>query len=68
MAAPAAKRGRPETDTESLNVRVTRSMLQAIDDWRRGQPDLPTRPEAIRRLLASHPEMRPAAKQAKPKR
>jgi hypothetical protein len=69
MAAPAAKMGRPATDTESLNVRVARSLLRELDNWRRTQEDLPTRPEAIRRLLMSHPELRPqAAKQAKQKR
>jgi hypothetical protein len=26
-------------------------VLAAIDEWRRGQPDLPTRPDAIRRLV-----------------
>jgi len=25
--------------------------LKRIDDWRRRQPDLPTRPEALRRLV-----------------
>jgi hypothetical protein len=26
-------------------------MIEAIDDWRRAQSDLPSRPEAIRRLV-----------------
>lgn len=26
-------------------------MLVALDDWRRARPELPTRPEAIRRLI-----------------
>jgi hypothetical protein len=26
-------------------------MIRAIDEWRRRQPDLPTRSEAIRRLI-----------------
>jgi metal-responsive CopG/Arc/MetJ family transcriptional regulator len=26
-------------------------MLAAVDDWRRQQPDLPSRSEAIRRLV-----------------
>jgi metal-responsive CopG/Arc/MetJ family transcriptional regulator len=27
------------------------SLLRSIDDWRRKQPDLPSRSEAIRRLI-----------------
>jgi hypothetical protein len=34
-----------------IGVRLQARELEAIDDWRRGQPDLPTRPEAIRRLV-----------------
>lgn len=47
-----SKTGRPRTDTEQVTVRLPRDMLDRLDDWRRAQPDLPTRPEAIRRLLA----------------
>jgi metal-responsive CopG/Arc/MetJ family transcriptional regulator len=46
------KVGRPTSDTAPVNVRLPAEMLRAIDDWRRKEPDLPTRPEAIRRLLA----------------
>ena len=31
---------------------VTEEFLQEIDDWRRKEPDLPSRAEAIRRLVA----------------
>ena len=44
--------GRPRIDTEAINLRLTREMLDAIDSRRRLEPDLPTRPEMIRRLLA----------------
>lgn len=44
--------GRPRIDTEAVNLRLPREMLDAIDDRRRVEPDLPTRPEMIRRLLA----------------
>lgn len=47
-----AKVGRPPKDTESVTLRVTREMLTQIDDARRVEPDLPTRPEMVRRLLA----------------
>ncbi|MDO5527875.1 MAG: ribbon-helix-helix protein, CopG family [Paracoccus sp. (in: a-proteobacteria)] len=42
----------PKKDTEALTVRLPRDMIQAIDDRRRLEPDLPTRPEMIRRALA----------------
>ncbi|WP_231564838.1 hypothetical protein [Paracoccus halophilus] len=32
-------------------MRLPREMIEAIDDRRREEPDLPTRPEMIRRLL-----------------
>jgi len=40
----------PETGTPVL-VRLQADPLAAIDDWRRSQPDLPSRSEAIRRLV-----------------
>ncbi|SPJ26392.1 hypothetical protein PAA8504_04250 [Palleronia abyssalis] len=45
-------RGRPQADTTPVLVRVPEDMLRAIDDVRRKQEDVPTRPEMIRRLLA----------------
>lgn len=49
----AAKRGRPPTDTVSIPVlvRVEIELLEQIDELRRAAPDLPSRPEAIRRLV-----------------
>ena len=35
-----------------FQMRVTEEFLRTIDDWRRKQPDLPSRAEAIRRLVA----------------
>lgn len=32
-------------------MRVDQAFLDAIDDWRRTQPDIPSRAEAIRRLV-----------------
>ena len=43
--------GRPSVDSEAVNVRITREGLETLDNWRRKQPDLPGRPEAIRRLM-----------------
>ncbi|SED45720.1 MULTISPECIES: hypothetical protein [Rhodobacterales] len=45
------KFGRPSTDTEAITLRLPREAIQVIDDLRRQEPDLPTRPEMIRRLL-----------------
>jgi len=36
---------------ESIHVRLQNELLRAIEDFRRREADLPTRPEAIRRLL-----------------
>ncbi|WP_102227114.1 ribbon-helix-helix domain-containing protein [Acidimangrovimonas sediminis] len=46
------KIGRPTVDTEAVTLRLPREMIAAIDDRRRQEPDLPTRPEMIRRALA----------------
>jgi hypothetical protein len=50
-SAKKPKRGRPTIDSEAVNVRIERSQMASLDDWRRTQRDLPTRPEAIRRLI-----------------
>lgn len=34
-----------------LQVRVDAAFLKMLDDWRRQQPDLPSRAEAARRLV-----------------
>ena len=41
----------PKKDTEALTVRLPRELIEAIDDRRRLEQDLPTRPEMIRRAL-----------------
>jgi len=46
------KKGRPRLDTEAINLRLPRDMIEAIDNRRREEDDLPTRPEMIRRVLA----------------
>jgi hypothetical protein len=46
------KRGRPSTGQNPLQtLRIPYELGTAIDEWRRGQPDIPIRSEAIRRLL-----------------
>jgi metal-responsive CopG/Arc/MetJ family transcriptional regulator len=34
-----------------VQVRLHQKLLQAIENWRRGQESLPSRPEAIRQLV-----------------
>jgi len=46
-----SKKGRPKLDTEAVNLRLPREMIEAIDDLRRAETDMPTRPEMIRRCL-----------------
>ena len=40
----------PETGT-LVGVRLQEPALKAVDKWRKSEADLPSRPEAIRRLL-----------------
>jgi hypothetical protein len=37
---------------EQLNFTATPQLIAALDTWRSGQPDYPTRNEAVRRLLS----------------
>ncbi|MBA1373221.1 CopG family transcriptional regulator [Sphingomonas ursincola] len=43
--------GRPPVDSEPVRLRMERADLDALDQWREAQPDLPARPEAARRLI-----------------
>jgi hypothetical protein len=44
--------GRPRTGIGTqIGMRWQEPILADIDDWRRHQPDLPSRTEAIRRLV-----------------
>ena len=47
----------PKKDTEALTLRLPRALIDAIDDRRRVESDLPTRPEMIRRALVEWLEM-----------
>ena len=53
--------GRPATGQDPVTaIRLSGDMRRDLDDWRRTQDDLPSRSEAIRRLVASalaHPPM-----------
>ena len=37
--------------SERFEMRFPTDLLREFDDWRRAQPDLPARAEAIRRLI-----------------
>lgn len=56
-----AKFGRPKTDTLAVTLRLHTDMLQRIDDVRRNEADVPTRPEMIRRILAEWLEQKSKA-------
>lgn len=40
-----------QAKTERFEMRLDPSILERVDDWRRGENDLPSRSEAIRRLV-----------------
>ncbi|QUJ76954.1 hypothetical protein KDD17_02575 [Sulfitobacter albidus] len=44
--------GRPKTDTKPVMIRMEPEMIDDIDAYRRTLNDIPTRPEAMRRILA----------------
>lgn len=46
------RRQRSAQTGELVGTRFQPDLLGAIDAWRGAQPDLPSRPEAIRRLTA----------------
>jgi metal-responsive CopG/Arc/MetJ family transcriptional regulator len=42
---------RSAAPTKAIQVRLQKNLLCAIESFRRSEPDIPTRPEAVRRLL-----------------
>jgi hypothetical protein len=46
-------RGRPTNNVQDrlFQMRVSEGFLRTVDDWRRNQTDLPSRAEAIRRMV-----------------
>ncbi len=47
----ARQKGRPKVETEPVMVRLPLPLLAIIDEFRRKQDGIPTRPAAIRLLL-----------------
>jgi len=43
--------------SHALTLKLTEGMVTEIDEWRRQQPDLPNRAEAIRRLILTNPAL-----------
>ncbi len=50
------KMGRPPEDTSPVMVRMSNEMIKAIDALREKAPDRPSRPEIIRRAMATYLE------------
>lgn len=44
-------RGRPKVDTQPIMVRMPTELIVQLDDVRRLEQDLPSRPEMIRRIV-----------------
>lgn len=40
-----------EKRDKPFQMRVNEEWLKSLDDWRRQQPDIPSRAEAVRRLV-----------------
>ncbi|WP_417809487.1 ribbon-helix-helix protein, CopG family [Thioclava sp.] len=41
----------PKKDTQALTLRLETQVIEKIDELRRAETDIPTRPEMIRRML-----------------
>ncbi len=53
MTKTRRRRGRPtgREQDRPFQMRVSEAFLRTVDEWRRGQIDLPSRAEAIRRMV-----------------
>ncbi|UOA16659.1 hypothetical protein DSM109990_03543 (plasmid) [Sulfitobacter dubius] len=45
------KKGRPPVDSSGIMLRLHNDIIKKIDDLRKEEDDLPTRPEMIRRMI-----------------
>ncbi|MEP4529288.1 MAG: hypothetical protein ABJ050_18380 [Paracoccaceae bacterium] len=45
------KKGRPPVDSTGIMLRLHNEIISKIDDFRKEEDDLPTRPEMIRRMI-----------------
>ena len=46
--------GRPKVDSQAITLRLPTEVIEQIDDLRRTEPDVPTRPEMIRRIITKY--------------
>jgi hypothetical protein len=55
---------------QRAQLMLSKAQVRAIDEWRRRQPDLPSRSEAIRRLIEAglHVEVINGPEQGRPKK
>jgi hypothetical protein len=53
MTSGKRPRGRPSKRPQDrlFQMRASEQFLRVVDDWRRSQTDLPSRAEAVRRLV-----------------
>ena len=54
------KMGRPRKETEQLSLRLPVETIAVLDQARKEEEDLPTRPEMVRRIIADWLEAREA--------
>jgi hypothetical protein len=52
-------KSRPTETGTLIGVRLQEGVLARVDEWRKQQPDLPTRPEAMRRMIEAYREPAP---------
>lgn len=59
-----SKKAHPTSEqrTERFGMRASPEMMKRVDEWRRQQPDLPSRTEAIHRLTDAALEAEAAKK------
>lgn len=48
-----AARGRPAVNATPVTVRIPPELLGKLDGWISAQPDKPSRPEAVRRIISA---------------
>lgn len=51
MSSKIIRPGRPPVDSERVDTRLTRDLLDGIEAFASAEDDKPKRPEAIRRIL-----------------
>ena len=53
------------TQSKRFEIRMSGDLLKAIDEWRRRQSDLPSRSEAMRRIMKAGLRAQKSGKKAK---